>query len=444
MITYISRDRLEPHPDNPRKDLGDLSELVASISKQGLLQNLTVVPSPENEGKYRILIGHRRFAAAGLAGMKEVPCAIEEHMPYAEQIAVMMSENIQRSDLTITEKVGGVQLMMDLGLNALDVAQKTGISSSTVYKYAKLAKLSRKDMLRAEQRGATLMQFAEINEIDNAQLRKEALEAAGTGDYGTVMAKVKREKLKAERLPAMLAVLKEYGVAEIDTQDWNRHKWLNYYSYHDASAAEALRGYLKGRKKEHAYIVRGWDVALYEVRKIDPDADAKAEAKKLQAEKIAARFVEEQEMARGFREKRDEFMRKFDPVGADCTQEVLRFAVWVMTGTNYQYEPMINGIFDQELMRGVEKEPSYTGSLKVPDDLIYEFSARKLWYAVLISAYERVSGTAIGGMMDRYTGEYKPDDVIKGLYGYMEELGYEPSTEEMDWLDGTHSIFTEE
>ena len=69
MITYINRDRLEPHPDNPRKDLGDLTELVASISKQGLLQNLTVVPSPENEGKYRIVIGHRRFAAASLAGM---------------------------------------------------------------------------------------------------------------------------------------------------------------------------------------------------------------------------------------------------------------------------------------------------------------------------------------------------------------------------------------
>ena len=133
MITYINRDRLEPHPDNPRKDLGDLTELVASISKQGLLQNLTVVPSPENEGKYRIVIGHRRFAAAGLAGMQELPCAIDEHMDYPEQLAVMMSENIQRSDLTITEKVGGVQMMMDLGLNALDVAQKTGISSSTVY-----------------------------------------------------------------------------------------------------------------------------------------------------------------------------------------------------------------------------------------------------------------------------------------------------------------------
>lgn len=63
MITYIPRSKLEPHPDNPRKDLGDLSELAASIQKQGLLQNLTVVPSPDTPDKYRIVIGHRRFNA---------------------------------------------------------------------------------------------------------------------------------------------------------------------------------------------------------------------------------------------------------------------------------------------------------------------------------------------------------------------------------------------
>lgn len=62
MITMIPRSKLEPHPDNPRKNLGDLSELSASIAKQGLLQNLTVVPSPDDPGKYRIVIGHRRFA----------------------------------------------------------------------------------------------------------------------------------------------------------------------------------------------------------------------------------------------------------------------------------------------------------------------------------------------------------------------------------------------
>lgn len=126
MITNIPRSKLEPHPDNPRKDLGDLSELAASIRKQGLLQNLTVVPSPDSPDKYRIVIGHRRFSASGIAGLDELPCIIDTKMTYPEQIAVMMSENIQRNDLTITERVGGIQMMMDLGMNVGEISGNTG------------------------------------------------------------------------------------------------------------------------------------------------------------------------------------------------------------------------------------------------------------------------------------------------------------------------------
>ncbi|MBO6269431.1 MAG: ParB N-terminal domain-containing protein [Clostridium sp.] len=69
-------ENLLPHPLNPRKDLGDLTELADSIRAQGVLQNLTVVPEPlEGPDKYRILIGHRRHAAAKLAGLTELPCS---------------------------------------------------------------------------------------------------------------------------------------------------------------------------------------------------------------------------------------------------------------------------------------------------------------------------------------------------------------------------------
>lgn len=152
MITMIPRSKLEPHPDNPRKNLGDLSELSASIAKQGLLQNLTVVPSPDDPGKYRIVIGHRRFAASEKAGLDELPCSIDEKMTYPEQIAVMMSENIQRNDLTVTERVGGVQMMLDLGMDVAEIAGNTGISDTTVRRYAKLAKLNRGNMSAAESR----------------------------------------------------------------------------------------------------------------------------------------------------------------------------------------------------------------------------------------------------------------------------------------------------
>ena len=120
-ITNIACRRLHPHPDNPRKELGDLTELAASIKENGIFQNLTVIPghylnSREYIAKcvdeggdaaaaaaawtpkavwssedYTIIIGHRRAAAAQQAGLYELPCAIVE-MDEREQMQTMMVE----------------------------------------------------------------------------------------------------------------------------------------------------------------------------------------------------------------------------------------------------------------------------------------------------------------------------------------------------------------
>ena len=76
-LVYIPIERLEHHPDNPRKMLGDLSELTESIRKSGVLQNLTVVPV-EDGTKYYVVIGNRRMEASKAAGLTEVPCVIAE------------------------------------------------------------------------------------------------------------------------------------------------------------------------------------------------------------------------------------------------------------------------------------------------------------------------------------------------------------------------------
>ena len=98
-IVYIPVDKIVPHVDNPRRDLGDLTELAESIKARGVMQNLTVVPCPaRGEGMYAVIIGHRRLMASKLAGIAEVPCVIAEMTP-EEQLATMLLENIQRVDL---------------------------------------------------------------------------------------------------------------------------------------------------------------------------------------------------------------------------------------------------------------------------------------------------------------------------------------------------------
>lgn len=144
----IRLDHLHPHPDNPRKDLGDLEELAESIRKNGIMQNLTVIPEHEdndpNKWEYRILIGHRRAAAAREAGLLTVPCNVVFDLEPKEQLAIMLEENMQRSDLTVLEQAQGFQMMLDLGETEESIADKTGFSRTTIRHRLQIAKLDPK------------------------------------------------------------------------------------------------------------------------------------------------------------------------------------------------------------------------------------------------------------------------------------------------------------
>lgn len=143
-IVNIAIDRLFPHADNPRKDLGDLSELAASIKASGVLQNLTVVPDePDNpDTDYTIIIGHRRYAAAKIAGLTELPCIVVE-MSEREQLQTMLVENMQRSDLTVYEQAQGFQMMLNMGDSVAEIAEKSGFSQTTIRRRVKLLDLDR-------------------------------------------------------------------------------------------------------------------------------------------------------------------------------------------------------------------------------------------------------------------------------------------------------------
>lgn len=140
-IVMLRRSQLHPHPDNPRKDLGDLEELKESIREHGIMQNLTVVPVDDNLEDFRILIGHRRFAASE-GVLSELPCVIAEGLSDREQVGIMLCENMQRSDLTFMEQAHGFQMMMDLGETVETISEKTGFSESTVKHRLEIAKLN--------------------------------------------------------------------------------------------------------------------------------------------------------------------------------------------------------------------------------------------------------------------------------------------------------------
>lgn len=139
-LQMIQVEKLHPHPQNPRKVIGDVTELAESIKANGILQNLTVVPNNDNWDDFTVIIGHRRLAAAKQAGLTELPCAIVE-MSEKEQLSTMLTENMQRSDLTVYEEAKGCQLLLDLGDTVAEVAEKTGFSESKIRRRVKLCEL---------------------------------------------------------------------------------------------------------------------------------------------------------------------------------------------------------------------------------------------------------------------------------------------------------------
>jgi ParB family transcriptional regulator, chromosome partitioning protein len=132
-VPDIHVSRITPHSANIREELGDLTELAASIRIHGIVQPLAVQPHPARPGRYQLLAGHRRLAAAKLARLEMVPCVIRRTAAEpARAIELMLVENCQRRDLSPVEKAEAMGALRNHGMTAAQIAKRTGLSDSTV------------------------------------------------------------------------------------------------------------------------------------------------------------------------------------------------------------------------------------------------------------------------------------------------------------------------
>lgn len=132
---------IEPNHNQPRKDFDEkaLSELAESIEQHGVLQPLVVRPLAN--GSYQLVAGERRWRAARIAGLTEVPVVIKE-LTDEEVIEIAMIENLQREDLNPLEEALGYRYMMDeLKITQEQAAEKVGKSRPAVANTLRLLKL---------------------------------------------------------------------------------------------------------------------------------------------------------------------------------------------------------------------------------------------------------------------------------------------------------------
>lgn len=206
-IKLINTSLIDPHPDNPRKNIGDVTDLAASIKANGLLSPLSVVPNGE---RYRVIAGHRRLAACKQARTGAVPCFVLDLDPL-QQLEAMVTENCQREQLTVLEEADAIQDMLDLGATTASVAHRLGRSGDYVRDRAKAASIDNEVRAsRDDFSQLTIGQLVAIARYDGRpDLQKRLAQAAGTSNFDYTLSRIERDDRDRQWIESVAALLVE-------------------------------------------------------------------------------------------------------------------------------------------------------------------------------------------------------------------------------------------
>ena len=201
-LRQLPLQKVEPNPDQPRRDFNEeeLQALADSIGEHGILQPLTVREMPHS-GYYQIIAGERRWRAARMAGLTEVPAlVIEADDRQAMELALI--ENLQRQDLNPVEEAQGYHsLLEDYGLTQEEAARRVGKSRPAVANALRLLNLEA-DILEQIRSGALSPGHARaILSLKDGKKRQEAAQKIVSLDLSVRQAEALCRSLGREPKP---------------------------------------------------------------------------------------------------------------------------------------------------------------------------------------------------------------------------------------------------
>lgn len=140
-LQHLPLSRIHPNPDQPRKDFPEdsLRELAQSIRQKGILQPILV--EEREDGSYLLIAGERRWRAAGMAGLAEVPVIVRQFSDQ-EKLEIALIENIQREDLSPIEEAKAYKGLLEASaMGQEELASRLGKNRSTLANALRLLKL---------------------------------------------------------------------------------------------------------------------------------------------------------------------------------------------------------------------------------------------------------------------------------------------------------------
>lgn len=445
-IVMIAAGDIHQHPDNPRKDLGDLTELSESIKKKGIMQNLTVIPGHWDEklewhgDGYTLVIGHRRCAAARMAGLKELPCMVVDDMSKKDQVSTMLEENMQRNDLTIWEQANGFQMMLDLGDTEAQIAERTGFSKTTVRHRLNIAKLNQKELRKKELDEGfqlTLKDLYELEKIGDVRTRDRVLKAASDSrDLVWRAKKAASEEAVSRNRKLFADMFKTAGIREAPhgakderysgkweiLQEWNLEKdapknlkkfkgdnvqWTVFWNSTVAVIVPA-------RKREV-------ELSEYEIRAREKEA-----AKKELKQKHKAMYAGIDRFIMGV------ITKEIEPLKEDV--ELYRaLTVATIRGNVGYYRSDLARLYSGKELYGLEKDDPE----KYMEFLEWEKNLSPLHLAVAHMTNIRTCE------MYNYNAEYRKEGAerVRAIVDFLARYGFSVSEEEEQLIDGTHKLY---
>ena len=479
-IVMIPVEQLHHHPENPRLDLGDLTELAESIRQRGVMQNLTVVPGhrmsksewvaaaraegadkasaeasydPERaevSDGYTVVIGNRRMEAAKIAGVAEVPCVISD-MDRREQVATMLMENMQRADLTVYEQAQGFQMMMDLGFTPEEIGGKTGFSESTVRRRLKMAEMDPKLLKKAVGKQITMKDLERLGQLDSVKERNTLLKEYGENNFEwklTRAIKVQKAAKVRGKAHRMLQDAKVEKVPEKDRYALYSGGYDKVYGHTcELDKWDGESNFIPKEKPEEGklfYTENETDIDFYikrKKKKAEPRVE-KSEEEKAEEKRIATAWATADRIRKAAYEARKAYAKgiKVSPKNA---MEMLQWALIAGITMAFNYDTPTNTI------RKDEEIPIRQDCYNTPETLkqVYEWISKapqSQWPGIILLMFEGDSpkGYADGTRMSMPF--HRENEMLNLCYDWLTRFGYEMSDEEIQMMSGKHPCFGKE
>ena len=445
VIVSISAQDIYQHPDNPRKDLGDLSELSDSIAKKGIMQNLTVIQGHWDEDRnwhedgYTLIIGHRRFAAAKMAGVQELPCRVVEDMDKKEQVSTMLEENMQRVDLTIWEQANGFQMMLDLGESEEQIAEKSGFSRTTVRRL-NIAKLDQNILREKEQSDSFQLSFKDLYELekveDIATRNKILKEASSSRDIVWKVQSAVSEAARKRREADIIKLLDEAGIEKAAKYDQEIYsgKWDIVKKYSLDNDAPKSIGSLKKEKDKLYYSRYFSSIHVIKVAAKKKETEEERVRKEADAKKKQIKAVMKE-----MNNRKHEFISNILSGRIAPIKDIakVREEIWsaIIKLDSYMSPSCMRRFF-------TEKE-DYNCTREEKDEAARRVSELSMEHQMLLVMNYGINN--VGDVYDYYLHQNVGRcEGIKAAYTVLEKYGWSFTEAESKILDGTHEFYVPE